>query len=175
MNLMVDVSDISVGVLIDFDLAAIVKDDEGNPLPVMPMMTGTRAFLSLDQLQDAPVTQPYYRHDLESFLYVLAWILVHFDKGNGVRDEGLEMFHEGGWYDIKLSKLGFLTRPWDRTFAGDKALVDTWLSDLGSLFWHGYRARRESDDVNFDDRTLDGHVTFETFMHALKNPRPWPR
>lgn len=130
---MVDASNPSIGVLIDFDLAAIVRDDDGKPLPVKPMLAGTRPFLALDLLQDAPVAQPYYRHDLESFLYVLAWILAHFDKGKSVQDYALVSFHEGDWRRIRAAKQGFLKSGSEFESVGNVVLKHTWVHELGQL------------------------------------------
>lgn len=172
-NLMVDASDPSIGVLIDLDLAATIKDDDGNPCPVKPMLTGTKPFLAIDLLQDTPVLRPYYRHDLESFLYVLAWTLAHYDEGKKVNDGAFEIWHTRTWSDTRLGKLGFLAEASDMESARETALQHTWVLDLGHLFSRGYQARRKSLGTDFDDETLGGHVTFAAFMHVLLNPRPW--
>jgi hypothetical protein len=70
------------GVLNDFDLARLVTP--GNVYPRGFDRTGTTPFLALDLLtegaQDGKVERRY-RHDLESFLWVLMWITACYDSG----------------------------------------------------------------------------------------------
>jgi hypothetical protein len=70
------------GVLNDFDLARLTTP--GNVYPRGFDRTGTTPFLALDLLtkdaQDGKVERRY-RHDLESFLWVLMWITACYDNG----------------------------------------------------------------------------------------------
>ena len=69
------------GVLNDFDLAR--STTPGILQPRGFERTGIKPFLALDLLtdaQDGPVEQ-LYRHDLESFLWVLMWITACYDNG----------------------------------------------------------------------------------------------
>jgi hypothetical protein len=70
------------GVLNDFDLARLTTP--GNVYPRGFDRTGTTPFLALDLLtkdaQDGKVERRY-RHDLESFLWVLMWIAACYDNG----------------------------------------------------------------------------------------------
>jgi hypothetical protein len=70
------------GVLNDFDLARLTTP--GNVHPRGFDRTGTTPFLALDLLtedaQDGKVERRY-RHDLESFLWVLMWITTCYDNG----------------------------------------------------------------------------------------------
>jgi serine/threonine protein kinase len=79
-NLMV-IPGTSTGVLNDFDLARdanVSKDDENMD------RTGTRPYMALDLLQ-AIVEQKsisrLYRHDAESFAWVLLWICANYENG----------------------------------------------------------------------------------------------
>lgn len=59
------------GVLIDLDLA---KEKESDPdTTSAPHRTGTLEFMAIEVLKGSPHT---WRHDLESFFYVLIWICI---------------------------------------------------------------------------------------------------
>ncbi|KAJ7791154.1 hypothetical protein B0H14DRAFT_2274493, partial [Mycena olivaceomarginata] len=61
------IGDTVYGVLNDFDLAVQLNDE---PRSTSKQRTGTKPYMAIDLLVPQP---PYhlYRHDLESFLYVL--------------------------------------------------------------------------------------------------------
>lgn len=69
------------GFLIDLDLA---KDLRLNGPSGASHRTGTREFMALGLLQEVPATHNY-RHDLESFFYVLLWICVNYDGTTGIK------------------------------------------------------------------------------------------
>ncbi|SJL03321.1 uncharacterized protein ARMOST_06674 [Armillaria ostoyae] len=79
-----DEEDIAVGLLSDFDNASRV-DEQGDIIgSSMKQRTGTVPFMALDILQNVEIPVPHlYRHDLESFVYLLVWSGVHFDLKNG--------------------------------------------------------------------------------------------
>ncbi|VCU39402.1 Bgt-51871 [Blumeria graminis f. sp. tritici] len=85
------------GILIDLDLAALFKD--GKTQGKLEAMTGTMQFMALEILKNSfavpgAVESHSYRHDLESFFYVLLWICIRY-----------------GWPDNKSPHLDFL-RKW---------------------------------------------------------------
>ncbi|VCU39399.1 Bgt-51867 [Blumeria graminis f. sp. tritici] len=85
------------GILINLDLATLFKD--GKAQGKLEAMTGTMQFMALEILNNsfaAPgaVVSHSYRHDLESFFYVLLWICIRY-----------------GWPDNKSPHLDFL-RKW---------------------------------------------------------------
>ncbi|VCU39388.1 Bgt-51861 [Blumeria graminis f. sp. tritici] len=85
------------GILIDLDLATLFKD--GKAQGKLEVMTGTMQFMALEILKNSfavpgAVVSHSYRHDLESFFYVLLWICIRY-----------------GWPDNKSPHLDFL-RKW---------------------------------------------------------------
>ena len=65
------------GMLIDLDLAKVVGSERSGARH----QTGTVEFMAIQVLQKAAHT---YRHDLESFFYVLLWICARRAWGSGV-------------------------------------------------------------------------------------------
>ncbi|KAK7680266.1 hypothetical protein QCA50_016775 [Cerrena zonata] len=84
MNLMVD-PESKKGVLVDFDLASVAHNDTVDPRPSNGNnLTGTVVFMALDLLDEKALqrkTPGLYRHDLESFCWVLLWICYCYDGG----------------------------------------------------------------------------------------------
>lgn len=171
---MVDPSSPTTGVLIDLDLAARVKDEYGNPLDVIPVLTGTTPFLAIDLLGDAPPSKAYYRHDLESFLYVLGWISVTYNLGEKQPSDHFAAWCSGSWADIATHKQNWLSLPLtDNATEQFAPLQSTWLSGLRKLFHDGYTAQRlhhtrqTNESKPFDFETLGGCVTYEKFIGVL--------
>ncbi|KAK7680253.1 hypothetical protein QCA50_016762 [Cerrena zonata] len=83
-NLMVD-PHIKKGILNDFDLATVAHNDTVDALPLNGNdRTGTMVFMALDLLDEKALqgkTPRLYRHDLESFCWVLLWICYCYDGG----------------------------------------------------------------------------------------------
>ncbi|KAF2474703.1 FunK1 protein kinase [Lindgomyces ingoldianus] len=78
------------GILIDLDASMnldIGPRSEGE-------VVGTRPFMSIGILHSRRHT---YRHDLESFLYVLIWLLIVKDKGSPPPGSRLKMWNRGTW------------------------------------------------------------------------------
>jgi hypothetical protein len=82
-NLMYDKLNDDHGILNDYDLAHLY----GSPRPSGTERTGTMPFMALDLLTDAAwegkVTRRY-RHDCESFAWVLFWICCRYDGGKEI-------------------------------------------------------------------------------------------
>ncbi|KAH7918884.1 hypothetical protein BV22DRAFT_1041437 [Leucogyrophana mollusca] len=70
--------DVAVGVLNDFDLTSTTEGRQGNK------RTGTMPFMAIELLdQEGPedhITHQY-RHDAESFVWILAWLTLHYANG----------------------------------------------------------------------------------------------
>ncbi|KAF9060933.1 hypothetical protein BDP27DRAFT_1491029 [Rhodocollybia butyracea] len=186
-NLMMDrLEDGSVvGVLSDWDLSSPV-DDHGSIAPLNSERTGTYPFLAADLLTDTP-PEHLYRHDLESFFYVLIWLGLHYSL-NG---EALPTVHPEvkAWDDddchdsaqkdkrrmfISHSGVEDFCEEFNPSFA---PLVDQWIIPLHTKVFHPAFLRKEefkygSDPTEYDDITLDGLLTFENFMEAIgETPR----
>lgn len=103
-------SGVVVGVLNDYDLASLRSS--ANPLG--NERTGTIPFMAIDLLskngQDGRV-EHLYRHDMESFIWVLVWISVQYVDGERLFPGPLD-----GWAQVNASgcvekKLRFLDDP----------------------------------------------------------------
>lgn len=65
-----------LGILNDFDLASFISLGEASPKQEGYLRTGTKAFMALELLQDTAISggvRRLYRHELESF----AWVLLY--------------------------------------------------------------------------------------------------
>jgi hypothetical protein len=100
------------GMLIDLDLA---KERDSKPSGARNQ-TGTMQFMAIEVLRGADHT---YRHDLESFFYVLLWMCARcaWDKMKGLREDGetapeesiLRKWEVGSFKDIASAKMGHMT------------------------------------------------------------------
>src|SRR5277367_4773944 len=90
-NLMYDKANNCTGVLNDFDLAHV----RGNDRPSGTEQTGTMPFMALDLLTEgarAGKVERLYRHDCESFAWVLLWICSRYDNGAEIEDPPFDDF-----------------------------------------------------------------------------------
>ncbi|KAJ7882819.1 hypothetical protein B0H14DRAFT_1458935 [Mycena olivaceomarginata] len=160
------------GVLNDLDLA--IQYDEVR-LSTSKQRTGTKPYMARDLLVANP-PKHLYRHDLESFLYVLAFLTC--DNSSLAKWESLGMEQLRKEKHEALTGDGF--PPQQPSFQG--FLV--WITYLGELFNEGLGKRKKhqgalrlarmmgTPEPTFDDDTLGGSVTFETFSAVLEKPIP---
>jgi hypothetical protein len=90
-NLMYDKLNGNRGVLNDFDLAHL----KGHPRPSGTERTGTMPFMALDLLTKAAgegKVERLYRHDCESFVWVLLWICCRYFDGQVIPNPPLSQF-----------------------------------------------------------------------------------
>ncbi|KAK7001016.1 hypothetical protein R3P38DRAFT_2559945 [Favolaschia claudopus] len=81
------------GLLIDVD-RALVLGPTGEHKTAPAHRTGTLPFMAIDVLRKGKtLPQHLPRHDLESFLYVLIWICVHYAGPNGVVRQNFKIYH----------------------------------------------------------------------------------
>lgn len=163
---MVNADDHSVGVLIDLDIAVRLKDPDSNsPLTIQPVPGGTLPFRAIDVLdQQDDVRTLYYRHDLESFLWTLIWILTYypFDSSTAVLD--LSPWLRGKPSTIANSKRSRLYKMAKGSDLPEGPFKDSWLTKLSALFNNGYLSLR---DETADEETMGGIVTYSSFMDIL--------
>ncbi|KAF5383710.1 hypothetical protein D9615_003840 [Tricholomella constricta] len=163
----------ATGILQDWDYV-VDSDDQ------MRHRTGTMAFMASDLLSDQ--SPPHlYRHDLESFFYILVWAAFNYDFDT---KERLPMTHFAlyHWNDAKLSacarsKTEFLSDPEtkNRLFAylpPKRQPLLPWISSVWSLFWEANISRTTNHEMpdaeaDWDDETEGGFITFESFTGAL--------
>ncbi|KAJ4392640.1 hypothetical protein N0V85_006913 [Neurospora sp. IMI 360204] len=99
------------GMLIDLDMAAKVGDDDDGPSGAQQKIIGTVPFTAIEVMRNMDHT---YRHDLESFFYVLLWLCARQSWSNGFSGEDeqtpewsiLERWEKGTFSHIALAKQG---------------------------------------------------------------------
>ncbi|KAI0929585.1 hypothetical protein AcV7_005079 [Taiwanofungus camphoratus] len=111
--------------------------------------TGTGPFMALDLLSEGKAPLHRYRHDLESFFYVLAWVCAVFDP---VRHK---FGHFPDWESSNLITIGrnkraFLRveQEWQKMFSSAHpdyaALAENWVLPLR---WEFLRILKESEEI----------------------------
>lgn len=182
-NLMYDLRDgILYGIVNDYD-NAVILDQDGNPqAPPSTHRTGTIPFMALDLLAPEPPARHLYRHDLESFFYVLVWTAVFFPREgrNSASAAKLDRWCNGNAkqrFDAKYTDV-MDPRMIERLKFTDsfRALVDV-AGDLHGLVCFGHTALIRSQlpkamlerlgDKAIDSATLGGNITFKQFDEAL--------
>lgn len=171
-NLMVEAADPSRGVLIDFHFATLVGED-GNPLDGQTFThPGALPFRAYELLTPHEPVKAYYRHDLESFLYVLICIQTNYTHGMVVDDPpdypNFHFYHT--WKATKAQKGEFLVGHMDVEDMPGFPLREQWASPLRSLFGRAilrdtFALQKECREL--DQRTSGGALTFESFMDLL--------
>ncbi|KAF5388367.1 hypothetical protein D9615_000741 [Tricholomella constricta] len=170
------------GILNDWDMASYVEVNDEILLSTAKHRTGTVPFMAVDLLVDGTPPAHLYRHDLESFFYILIWAALHYDFENKQR-LGKVALPVALW-DADLlesamdNKVALLASPEkmntlrEHVLPGCQALLP-WINALWTLL-----SKAQSDyRVNFnnpkwDKKTRGGCITFEKFMEALgRTPR----
>ncbi|KAJ7447076.1 hypothetical protein B0H11DRAFT_2248501 [Mycena galericulata] len=158
------------------------ESDATLPLTALPSLSkrrraGTKLFIAIDLLAPNPPVH-LYRHDLESFLYVLVFLT------RKIKGSKLAQWDFLDRHALKLEKTMVMLG--DDSFPPSKANFESfriWIFSMKILFLRGYHARRcNMDDremslfmrmpdvQDFDDDTLGGHVTFDKFAAILQTP-----
>ncbi|KAJ7649793.1 hypothetical protein FB45DRAFT_3290 [Roridomyces roridus] len=167
------------GVLNDFDLSHFM-DDESSPVPAGQRI-GTVPYMARDLLLSNPY--PHLpRHDLESLVYVLIFLVCD-------RDDPGELVPLRQWKDLdmrkeRLYKYGLLFSGYPGLRPGFNRF-DLWIYQLTRIFRAGMSACDEVMSYNLwkargvrvpeqepepvDQETLGGRVTFDTFALALSD------
>ncbi|KAJ7613919.1 hypothetical protein FB45DRAFT_818918 [Roridomyces roridus] len=164
------------GVLNDFDMAKSTVEDASNT-STSRHRTGTKPFMARDLLVEEP-PRHLPRHDLESFLYVLAFLVC---ETKGTLDHWRFLSME----DLKTAKASRLSEGFPSVKPGYEDFA-TWLPQLEHIFEDGSKrltAAKRRVVVNAglkakgrppleeipmpDEETLDGTVTFDTFFASL--------
>ncbi|KAF8125516.1 hypothetical protein K438DRAFT_2002097 [Mycena galopus ATCC 62051] len=172
-NLMFNqIGDTVYGVLNDFDLAVQLNDE---PRSTSKQRTGTKPYMAIDLLVPQP---PYhlYRHDLESFLYVLVFLTCKIEGSPLANWKNLAMESLSNLKHVAITKSGFPpTRDHFRQFR-------LWIVGLSDVFGVGFsNLRRHNNSIEiaeltgnalptFDVKTLGGAVDFDKFKAVLEIP-----
>ncbi|TFY78250.1 hypothetical protein EWM64_g5761 [Hericium alpestre] len=184
--------DNALAVVNDWDLGKVYKPDER---PSACLRMGTAHFMALDLLKGDP-PRHMYRHDLESFIYILIWCAMHFDlRGNKQSLHPLlKPWTEGTWediYDHKVKHFSSLVDVDPLISAVQPAfepLVQKWILPLCNLLMEvqSQILERENNRVRLKwnmmsetesmphqmeqdawNETRRGLMTFETFMKTI--------
>ncbi|TFY73850.1 hypothetical protein EWM64_g10162 [Hericium alpestre] len=176
----------------DWDLGKVYKPDER---PSAHHRTGTAHFMALDLLKE-DLPRHMYRHDLESFIYILIWCAMHFYlRGNKQSLHPLlKPWTEGTWediYDRKVKRFSRLVNIDPLISAVQPAfepLVQKWILPLCNLLMEvqSQILERENNHIRFKwnmmsetesmphqaeqdawNETQGGLMTFENFMKAI--------
>ena len=146
--------------------------------------TGTKPFMAIDLLSGEP-TAHLYRHDLESLFYVLVWITSRFNNGEEIQNPPLQEWTEGKDKALMHLKDSFLLKPSLIPPTKRFASFGLHVNRLHMMFRQGHVARSNARDnalafvgfnmgspETFDDVTLGGWVTFDTFQSILDTDLP---
>ncbi|CAE6378080.1 unnamed protein product [Rhizoctonia solani] len=145
--------------LIDVDLG---KSIEKLGTPSSNHRTGTLPFMAIDLL--VPKPPPHlYRHDLESFFYVLVWICAKEHHGWHLVDSVAAMAEKKLYFIVQFDINDLHVRD------GYTELKSTWITTLHTLFGAGVAKKLllAKRDKSFENSTLGGEVTYETFLEAI--------
>ncbi|KAK5080411.1 hypothetical protein LTR05_008660 [Lithohypha guttulata] len=116
------------GMLIDYDLAVQVSSDGRNETSLEKNMTGTLEFMAIEVLEAAVRKETSgiertYRHDLESFFYVLLALCIRYGWEKGIKPK-LDVLRP--WYDATYGQIA-------RTKRGDMDIDGFEVSLLSSF------------------------------------------
>ncbi|KAH9483209.1 hypothetical protein JR316_0005313 [Psilocybe cubensis] len=180
------------GILNDFDMAAMLGPDDKpiSTCPGEPHNIGTLTFMARDLLTSPTLRRFYqeihptlpdfhlYRHDLESFFYVLIWAATRYDLAAGKKrslpenSPLLDWCHGtlGKGYSIKIPTKSMMLSLKQGIRPEWKGVWIDWIEPLYFLFQEGYRcchnARTNDDAAGYI--TGHGNLTFEKFMDTIK-------
>ncbi|KAJ7130173.1 hypothetical protein C8R44DRAFT_978331 [Mycena epipterygia] len=154
------------GLLIDLDYALVVEPDGERGPTATGHRTGTLPFMAVEVLVDGdnlPAHQP--RHDLESLLYVLIWICVHYAGPDNVERQNFDIYESymkswvrGDTYsDIGLMKDSGMKTFWQRNILSNFAPYFEPLKPCVSAWRQLY---------------VDSNLTYDAVLGVLRNTLP---
>ncbi|KAF8220408.1 hypothetical protein L208DRAFT_1333898 [Tricholoma matsutake] len=169
--------DCALGIVNDWDMASHLNATGEVPTSTARHRTGTVPFMARDLLVDEPPVH-LYRHDLESFFYILVWAAVHFDIQNKMRlpthaalrvwdDDSLKIAHYAK-STLFLTYEGAFSHVFRHVRGEFSNVLDNWILPLWDLFREAIHSiPRPGRAGDYDKDTLGGRITFHTFMTAL--------
>ncbi|KAG5651797.1 hypothetical protein H0H81_007383, partial [Sphagnurus paluster] len=165
------------GILNDWDMASKVDETDQVESSTAQHRTGTLPFMARDLLIDGNPPPHLYRHDLESFFYILIWAALRYDFKSGTRLATPECIQK--WessmedaYNAKNTMIASQDRfklILSHVQPQSRDQLVPWIKSVRQLFRRGTFA--EGDQLEWDRKTLGGCVTFEKFMEALGRER----
>ncbi|KAG7086790.1 hypothetical protein E1B28_002718 [Marasmius oreades] len=182
-NLMFRVKgDRKFGVLNDFDLACTLDEDHQSS---SKQRTGTKPFIARDLLTPAKesdtLQKHFVRYDLESMVYVFAWIICRYEDGREIRNPPFEGWCKGNLVDVGHQKSDWMHGSVERQpITPQYESLRRILESLRTRLRRGYNAQDEylapdfpSGLPPFKHETLGDHVTYSTILAALDPPPPY--
>jgi len=172
----------ALGILNDFDMATEwFPDTKEAQVSAAHHRTGTLPFMALE-LVDNDETEPVhlYRHDLESFFYILIWAATHYDFESQTKKDTPAVMRDWLSPDTAAEMKRKLTTGFHfksaitpLVLAPFEELWETWVVPLRVLFGQAFHDRTYGESKKgFDNTTINGQVTFEKFMAAMgETPR----
>ncbi|KAJ3543046.1 hypothetical protein NMY22_g3281 [Coprinellus aureogranulatus] len=177
------------GVLNDWDMAAFLGEatveEVDNATPKHP--TGTPPFMAIDLLRKKPRPH-WYRHDLESFFYILIWAAVHYDLSERTRahnvHRALRPLTESKERNSDLKKRLFILYDeqaediFDAVRPEFTTILEDWIKPLREVFMDARKASGraiEKKDATYVQETYNGALTFKTFMETINAEPRWDK
>ena len=163
------------GVLNDFDLS-VLRDQQ---TPSSKQRTGTKPYLAIDLLNKDGYEHKY-RHDLESFFYVIVWLTSRYHDGEEIPKPPLQDWANLGGASLQKEKAAFILTQNHKPTPHFK-LFGIWVASMQSAMVRGITARRlyisslefapkkSGLQTSFDDETLGGNVTFDVFRQIMSS------
>ena len=152
------------GILNDFDLAHL----RGEQRPSGTERTGTMPFMALDLLTkdawDGKVKR-LYRHDCESFAWVLLWICCRYKDGKEIYEPPLRELITADFKVCYAMKLGYL----DLKLAATKSYEPYWKAVIDLLNWsidHRHTTRRRQV---LDPTAPEEELTIKEVIEIYRN------
>ena len=165
------------GIVNDWDMASILNDAGEVPTSAAKHRTGTIPFMARDLLVENP-SPHLYRHDIESFFFVLVWAAIHYDLKNKIRLNAVPRLER--WnselslaFDVKSAfVIGMQTS--DEVLElvrKDMEELLEWIDPLLDLFRAATlsmpKKRNTKAVAEYNYATYGGRLTFESFMAAI--------
>ncbi|KAI3605706.1 other 1 protein kinase [Moniliophthora roreri] len=162
-------------ILNDFDLATLM--DPGTEVPDCKgyECTGTRPFMALDLPNEEGVmghTQRRYRHDLESFCWVLVWVGACVQDGQEELTGRFEKMVMGTHNDVYKEKLVLLMKVASYATTGDYAtllpIIRLWL-----IWWRRFYGDRNEEIILLGraSERKSAHFINECFVQSVRKAR----
>ncbi|TFY66120.1 hypothetical protein EVG20_g4966 [Dentipellis fragilis] len=135
------------GTLNDWDLSEEVSSDPGDHDAIPGHRMGTVAFMAMELLADNPPIH-VYRHDLESFFWILVWAALHFNLNGDQRPVNPLVYSwtEGSWDTMASAKREVLGPKFldyiSAITPAFRLLINEWIWPLRKLFFDYEDARR---------------------------------
>ncbi|KAF5383673.1 hypothetical protein D9615_003853 [Tricholomella constricta] len=176
------------GILNDWDMASGVEANDEILPSTATHRTGTIPFMAIDLLVVNRRPPPHlFRHDLESFFYILIWAAFYYDFDKKERrstepstQPPLERWNNADLKGCANSKMAFLFNSIAREqllalVPPENQSLLPWMRSVWLLFSKANVVRGtnfDTPEAGWDDKTLGGFLTFEKFMEALgRKPR----